>query len=72
MSFSLMMALLNEHKQRTGHDCTAHNHPRIRTVECDVCLFLSNEVDAQNKAEREYYEEGRQDLQLMSSVTLDK
>lgn len=40
----LTLALFNEHKQRTGHDCTKPN--TLHHISCDVCLYLRSMMQA--------------------------
>ena len=52
---NLFLALLAEHKQRTGHDPLNTNS--LSYLRCDVCLYLNAEKRDLDKAEEQYYKE---------------
>lgn len=57
MSQNLMLALAEEHKQRTGHDIWREGPLDTTHMTCGVCLYLYTERRAMEDAERKYWEE---------------
>lgn len=47
----LLIALYNEHRQRTGHDCllALRNGIREKLADCDVCLYLGPMMEDQER-----------------------
>lgn len=52
---NLFLALVEEHKQRTGHDPLETDS--LLYLRCNVCLYLGAEKRDLDKAEADYYKE---------------
>ena len=61
MEINLLLAIAEEHKQRTGHDALSQPtgiSARLPTwMNCNVCLHLSAAKKKMENAERRHYEE---------------
>jgi len=53
---NLLLAIYEEHKQRTRHDVFNQREFGTLHITCDVCLYLKCEKDEMDKKEAEYYE----------------